>query len=287
VRKLSSKYVSNHVILVDNASNDGLTAEIRKIYPEVELIANSDNLGFCEGNNVGIRRALNNQADYVFILNNDTLLDVSCMDTLVESCEKFGYDICSPKIFFEKGFEFHKDKYSSEELGKIIWYAGGIIDWDNILPSHKGVNEVDDGQFDETTETEFSTGCAMLVKRKVFEKVGFLDPAYFAYFEDLDFCFRARKAGFKVAYVGSAKIWHKNASSFRGSGSAFQDFFVTRNRIIFTLRYARLRTKFAVLKEALKYLVSGPKEKQKAIINLLKSENISSKTISKLLNSKI
>lgn len=151
----------------------------------------------------------------------------------------------------------------------MFWYAGGLIDWKNILPHHRGVDEVDRGQFNKSEPTQFVTGCATLLSKKAYENLGLYDPVYFAYFEDADFSIRAQKMGYKLIYAPKAILWHKNAATFGGSGSPFQDYFISRNRLIFGLRHAPVRAKFALLREALRFVIKGPSRRRKAIIDAL------------------
>ena len=98
-------------------------------------------------------------------------------DFLVELLKTFAEEkdcgIVSPKIYFAKGHEFHKDRYQESELGKVIWYAGGRIDWQNIIASHRGVDEVDKGQFDKLEKTGFASGCCAMLKRTVLGKADY------------------------------------------------------------------------------------------------------------------
>jgi GT2 family glycosyltransferase len=170
--------------------------------------------------------------------------------------------ICGPKIYFAKGFEYHKEVYTAKEKGNVFWYAGGIVDWKNVLISHFGVDEVDSGQYESIRDTDFVSGCAMMVRSGVFEKVGFLDEKFAMYLEDLDFCLRAKNSGFKVVYAPVKTVWHKNAQS-SSVGSQTQDYYVTRNRLLFAVKYAKTRAKLAVLRESIKLLFTGrPGQKQ-------------------------
>jgi hypothetical protein len=244
-------------LVVDNGSVDNSVKEIQKRYPEVRIVTNEKNLGFAEGNNVGIRVALAEGADFVCLLNNDVRVRADFLTELIkvaDSDDQIG--IVGGRIYFEKGYEFHKERYQKKDLGKVIWYAGGKIDWQNVYASHRGVDEVDKGQYDKTEETEYVTGCLMLVKRKVFEKIGLIDPKYFLYFEENDFCQKAKKAGFKLFYAPKAVIWHLNAGS-SGVGSSLQEYFITRNRLLFGFRWAPWRTKMALAKESFKFLFKG------------------------------
>lgn len=268
-RKLHSKVIDLHTFVVDNGSTDDSVRDIKKLFPEVRLIENNRNLGFCEGNNVGAKAAFAAGADYILILNNDTLLHPLMVKELVETAQQEKAGVASPKIYFAHGFEFHKDRYTQEERGKVIWYAGGRIDWNNVWPSHRGVDEVDHGQYDKVEDTMFATGCATLLSKEVYARLGLYDPRYVFYFEDLDLSLRAQKSGFRVIYAPRAILWHKNAASFGGSGSPFQDYFITRNRLLFGLRHASLRAKVALLREGGRHLVKGPWTKRQGIIDAL------------------
>lgn len=258
LKKLKISKTSPNLIVIDNNSTDGSQSVLKNIRG-IHLIKNRTNLGFSGGNNVGIKYALARKADVVIILNNDTLVDANFLVNILKSLKKA--DIVSPKIYFAKGFEFHKKRYNKTDLGKVIWYAGGKIDWRNIIGSHIGVDEIDNGQFNKSIDVDFATGAAMLVKRGVFEKIGLFDQKYFLYLEDMDFCVRAKKAGFKIMYEPKAIVWHKNAQSAHGSGSTLQDYFITRNRLLFAFKFANLKTKLAVFKQTLTYLDNPTRRK--------------------------
>ena len=141
------------------------------------------------------------------------------------------------------------------------------MDWNNVIGHHRGVDEIDRGQFDKTEETELATGCCMLLKKEVFEKVGMLDDKYFLYYEDADLSIRTKKKGFKIVYVSKSVIWHKNASSAGGSGSVLQDYYITRNRLLFGFRYSAIRAKFALLRESLALLINGRKWQKRGVLD--------------------
>lgn len=250
------------IVVVDNASEK----PFKPLNKNIILLKNTVNKGFSGGNNTGIRFALENNADYVLILNNDTLVDPHIIEELLVGANSDSQvGIVSPKIYFAKGYEYHKDRYKPEELGKVIWYAGGEMDWKNLIGHHTGVDEVDTGQYDKTTEIEYSSGCCMLVKKEVFEKIGYFDENYFLYYEDNDLSIRAKNFGFKIMYVPKAIVWHKNAGSVGGSGSELQDYYITRNRLLFGIRYAPLRTKIALIKESISFYLNGRKWQKKGV----------------------
>ncbi|MBI3956290.1 glycosyltransferase family 2 protein, partial [Candidatus Gottesmanbacteria bacterium] len=238
LRQVKSQKSKVKSIIVDNGSSDNSVEAIRKNFPDVEVIETCRNLGFSGGNNVGIRHALEKRADFVWLLNNDTMVDKMALGALTDVFKDSAVSVAGSKIYFAPGHEFHKERYQKTELGKVIWYAGGLIDWENMYASHRGVDEVDKGQYDRVEETPFVTGCSMMVKKEVFEKIGLLDEKFFAYLEDLDFCLRAKCAGYKLLYVPQSVVWHENAGS-SGVGSDTHQYYMTRNRFLVGFRYAR------------------------------------------------
>lgn len=241
--------------------------DLRVIFPEIKnengikvtVINNKKNTGFAGGHNQGFRFALKKNSDFHMIINNDVIVNKNLLKELI-NCFKNNKNvgIASPKIYFTKGHEYHKDRYSNDELGKVIWYAGGITDWDNLINKHRGVDEVDKGQFDKDCETEFATGACALLPREVIQNVKGFDERYFLYYEDGDINMRIKRKGYKVFYCAKAKMWHNNAGS-SGSGSTLQDYYITRNRLLFGFTYASFRTKVALFRESLKILSSGRK----------------------------
>ncbi len=263
------------IVIVDNASTDGSLKGIQNSKFKIQnhnlkfkIVANKENLGFSGGHNTAIQYAFEDEADYVLLLNNDTYVDPDFLVELLKVAEEDkSVGILTPKIYFAPGFEYHKNRYSENEIGKILWYAGAKMDWKNINGLHRGVDELDKGQFDKTEETELATGCCMLIKKEVFEKVGILDHRYFLYYEDADLSIKAKKKGFKVVYVPKSIIWHKNAGSVGGSGSRLQDYYIARNRLVFGMRYASIRTKFALFRESLKTLLCGRYWQKRGILD--------------------
>ena len=257
----SLKHVKTHdfeitTIVVDNGSK-----EIYKL-PEglknTSLIRSSTNTGFSGGYNIGMKEALKFGADYILIVNNDTQMDPDMIINLLkilESDPKIG--VTTPKIYFAKGHEFHKERYKSDELGKVFWFAGGSTDWNNVMSIHRGIDEVDHGQYDKTEQIDFASGCCMLFKREVLEKVGLLDDRYFLYYEDADLNERVKRGGYKIYYVPAALLIHINAASTGGAGNVLHDYFLTRNKMLFGMTYAPARTKFALIRESLRLFRTG------------------------------
>lgn len=248
--------------MIDNDSEDNSIEAFKKSFPEITYIQNDKNLGYSGGNNVGIKRAIEDGAEWVILLNNDTTIKSDTLEKLVSLTDKYGYDIASPKIYFYPEREFHYNQYLDSERGKVIWYAGGRIDWANIIPKHIGVDEFDHGQWEQAQETEFATGCCMLIKATVIKTIGMLDDTYTAYFEDTDYCMKAKKAGYKVGYIPQSKMWHKNAGSTGGSGSVSQIDLVDKSRFIFAMRYGSWRAKLAIIRNKFRGTSEKHPEKQ-------------------------
>lgn len=270
ILKIKANSFKYKIFLVDNASPDDSVKIFKDTYSknkQIEIIQTGANLGYV-GNNVGIKKALKDNFDRILLINNDVLVDPLFLQELISET-KNGYDLLGPKIYFAPHFEYHKDRYSKEEIGNVIWSAGGQMDWDNIYGSNIGVDEVDHGQRDQiTTNLDFLTGCCLLISSKVFKKIGLLDEKFFMYLEDVDFCQRAKQAGFKLAYIPKSKIWHVNSGSSK-SGGDLHDYFITRNRLLFGFRYAKAKTKFALFRESIRFLVnpSTSSWKKKAVVD--------------------
>ena len=249
VSRLKTVNLNATCIVVDNGSTDG-TKEAVANYDlanmNYKFIETGENLGFAGGNNVGIRESLKHKNNFTVIINDDVILgkDFLVKMTSFMNCNpKVG--IASPKIYFTK------------DNREVIWYAGGNIDWNNIYTSHRGVDEVDKGQFDETVNTDLASGSCMIINNKVFEKTELLDEGFYLYWEDADFSQRVKRNDYEVVYAPVVTIWHKVSASAGGIGSKSNDYFLIRNRLFFAMRYAKFRTKIAVLKDTLKLAFVG------------------------------
>ena len=270
VLKINHPSFNYKIVLVDNGSPDDSFKIFNQKYKKnksIKIINTKENLGYI-GNNSGINYALENNFDFIILLNNDVVVDPNFLEELLK--ESNNYDILGPKIYFAPGFEFHKDRYQKKDLGKIIWSMGGKMDWNNIYGSNVAIDKVDRGQFEKINENiDFIIGCCLMASRGVFKTIGFLDKNYFMYLEDVDFCQRAKKSNLKLACIPKSIIWHINSGSSK-SGGDLHDYFITRNRIYFAYKYASLKTKFAIFRESIKMLFSQSKWQKQAIIDLYK-----------------
>lgn len=248
------------ILVVDNGSEKVFVTN-----EKVNVIRSNTNTGFAGGCNIGIKKALETGADYVLLINNDTTVDPSLIKNLLNVMESnYKIGVVTPKIYFSKGHEFHKDRYEQKDLGKVLWFAGGYIDWKNAQSVHIGMDEVDRGQHDKIQKIDFATGCCMMIKKEVIENIGMFDEKYFLYYEDADFSQRVLKAGFEIFYVPDAVVYHDNAGS-SGSGSSLHDYFLTRNQMLFGMKYAPLKTQIALIKQSLNLALAGRKYQKRGI----------------------
>lgn len=227
VRSLvQADYPNLRVVLVDNGSRDGTPQRVRACFPTVHLIINSHNLGFAAGNNVGIEYALRQGAEYVFLLNNDSVVAADALAALVKVGQADPHiGVLTPKIYFYH----HRAK---------IWSAGARKA--KLLPglARIGFGKDDGPAYDELREVDYTTGCAILVKSEVFREVGLFDPAYFMYFEDCDLSLRVRHAGYTIVYVPRAMAWHKHPLR-TGNIPAAKWYQLARSTVLYCQRYSR------------------------------------------------
>ncbi|MEK7527674.1 MAG: glycosyltransferase family 2 protein [Patescibacteria group bacterium] len=268
--KINHSGFDYQIILIDNGSPDNSFKIFQKNFdkhPLVTLLQTGSNLGYVGGNNFGIKYGLKKKFDHFLIVNNDVLVDLQFLNILIKEIAKHPQSILAPKIYFAPGFEFHRDRYRQKDLGKVIWAMGGKIDWQNVYGSNLGIDEVDTGQYNrQPPKPDFISGCCFLVNRRFFQEVGLFDEKYYLYLEDADLSRRAVNLGYQLAVVPKSIIWHVNSGS-SGAGSPLHDYFLTRNRLLFTFRYASLRTKFAVFRESLRHLITGRNWQKRGVID--------------------
>ncbi len=242
-------------IVIDNSQDNLLNLDEFDDL-DLKLIKNEKNLGFTGGHNSAYRVVKDEDYDVFLLLNNDCIVDSDFLPNLLKPLEVERVAGTVPKIYFSKGNEYHKNKYKSGDLGRVIWFAGGKMNWDMVTSEHLGLDEVDSGQYDKEREIDFATGACFAIKKEVLDKIGLFDDNYFLYFEDADLSMRIISVGYKILYVPDSIVWHKNAGS-SGSGSNLHDYYLTRNRIYFGMKYASFKMKALLLSEAARLLVGG------------------------------
>ncbi len=223
-------YPNFDIILVDNGSTDGSRERLQSLAKEnskINLILNAKNQGFSKGCNGAIRKALEQKADCVLLLNNDTRVHPSFLAALVRAALT-GSDIgiVGPKVYYDG-----KDH--------VLYCAGARVVKTLGQPLLRGLRKVDRGQYDRQEVVGFISGCCLMIKREVIEKIGLLDEDYFAFFEDLDWNIRAQEAGYQSVYVPLSVIWHKGSNTIGLKSPAYY-FLHARNRILFAKKHLGL-----------------------------------------------
>jgi len=215
------EYPAYSIVVVDNGSGDDSVSAIRSRFPNLTVLETGANLGYVGGNNFGIEHARTTNAEYVLLLNNDTEVAPDMLTRLVEVTEadsRIGG--VGPTIYYF-------------DQRDVVWSAGGAIDWARGNTRMLGLDEADTGQFGKTPRSvDFVTGCALLVRMSVFDQVGTLDPRFFAYYEETEWCVRASRAGFTILHVPGARMWHK-ISALSRDVSPIVLYYMTRNRLLF------------------------------------------------------
>lgn len=222
IEKIKEWHTSRNLEIVE-LQEDNLNSNDNSIHKKLILIKNKENYGFAKGNNIGIKFALKFfKPDYILLLNNDTVVDKDFLSELVKFAEENNADIVGPKIYY---YDFNGKKNVISFIGERIvpWKACG---------ERLGAGEEDRGQYDRPIEVDRVEGSCMLIRSKVFEKIGFLDEDYFLFFEETDFCIRAKRAGFKIMYCPTAKIWHKVGGS-TGKINPIRTYNFAKSRVLF------------------------------------------------------
>jgi GT2 family glycosyltransferase len=217
-------YSNFHVVIVDNGSEDDSPAMLRERFPYVTILEIGENLGYSLGNNVGIRQAMSKGADYILLLNNDTEVDPTMLTRLVDVAESDpGIGMVGPTMYYA-------------EPPDMIWSATNFIDWQRATVVREHMGRLDDGMSsllpESPQQVDAIDTCALLVNREVISKIGLMNGDYFINYDDVDWNVRARKAGYKLVYVPTARMWHK-VSAAMGQASPATTYYMTRNQLLF------------------------------------------------------
>jgi GT2 family glycosyltransferase len=215
-------YPNKRVIMVDNGSTDESAAEVRVAFPETIVLETGKNLGFTGGNNVGIRHAVEAGFDYVFLLNNDTIVETHALSELVAAAEanpRLG--VLAPVIHY----------YDAPDD---IWFAGSRLELSSGAAWHD--NSCQPKRDEAPYEVPWATGCAMLIRGGLIHEMGGFDDRYYLTWEDVDLSIRVRKAGFTVAAVPAARIYHKGGRSGRRMPES-QHYYAVRNSLLLVRKH--------------------------------------------------
>lgn len=217
------KHPHYDLVVVDNGSQDDSLKKLEEYSKlnDIVLIKNSENYGFAQGNNIGMEYALENlNPDYILLLNNDTVVDPHFLDYLIKTGEENPQNgIVGPAVYNYH----HKDTISI--------YGGNI----NLYTGRTSYPHRDTRDPGPQSEMDYLSGCCLLIKRRVIEQVGLLNPHYFLYYEDVEWCYRVKKQGYKIIYQPKAKIWHHESPTSQNPTGVY---YLTRNRLWFMKEYA-------------------------------------------------
>ena len=204
-------YKSFEVIVVDNVSTDNSQIISKKKFPQIKLIQNAKNLGYCGGNNVGIIQA---KGDFILVLNPDTVVEANLLRELVKAYQEKGEGLYQPKIL-------------SLDDEKILQSTGNMI---NIFGFGfaKDKGKTDNNEFKEINLVGYASGTCLFSSKKIFEILGFFDEFLFLYHDDLDLGWRARQSGIKSFFVPDTAIYHAESYSLKWSKKKF--YWLERNR---------------------------------------------------------
>ncbi len=242
-----SKLTFQGLVVVDNGGN----FESRD--KRITIIKNKKNLGFAEGVNVGIKYALSNGADYVLLLNNDTLVEDNFLDRLIGfSEESMQVGIVGPAIKFKKD-------------GKVVYDIGGKFNKVFGRTSHEEVSKV---VSKTPRRVDYVSGCAMLIKKEIFDKIGLFDGRFFLYYEDVDFCIRARNKGFLTYVLPGIFIEHELSISV-GKVSPLAVYHQTKSGLQFGKKHFKsglILNRIFILAQSLFILIKNPIAGKSAIL---------------------
>lgn len=220
-----SEYPYFDVLHIDNGSSDGSFEAVCERFPHLRQLRIGTNRGISWGLDHGIQVAVDEGYDYLLLMNNDIEVAPSMVGELVAAAEADRSIGCvGPKAYY----------WSDKQR---LWSAGGVLRYRESITRERGDGEIDRGQYDVAREVSYVNGCAMLVRREVFERIGVWDPSYYLGLEDADFCVRAKRAGFRCWYAPTARLWHRISHSI-GVYKPTRTFHTGRSHAIFLRKFA-------------------------------------------------
>lgn len=218
-------YPNYHIVVVDNHSGDGSVERLMSSEFSFHLIEADDNLGYSGGNNLGIQYAMDHQADYIWLLNNDTTVDKAALTHLVNEASKTGGLVGSLILYPDRSYQ----------------QVGTKIDW-----SKGGTRGIPESELKDGMRLECLCGASMLIPTAAFRRVGLLDESYFLYFEDGEFTLRALANSFVATLALRSRVYHKEGAS-TGKKSLRTQYYYQRNRLRMLFTYAAASEKIKIM----------------------------------------
>ena len=274
---IQSKYGNYEVILVDNASKDQSSKKCKKEFPQIKLIENSKNYGYCEGNNIGLKHA---KGDYIIILNPDTEVKIDWIEEFLKEYKNHGDGLYQPKLLATG------DKTRINSGGNMMNIFG--------FGYSSGKGKKDTEEFNEFKTINYASGACLFTSKKILDKIGYFDPFLFAYHDDLELGWRAAQVGIKSFYVPNVIVFHTESFSFKWSAKKF--YLLERNRWYCLLTHYSKSTFLKILPSLIiieiiiffYFLSKGMiKEKIKATNSILKNRELINKKYQENENRKI
>lgn len=245
-------YNNYKIVIIDNKSTDNSLCELEQFNSSCIFIKSEENLGYAGGNNLGIKYAMESKADYILILNNDTIVEKDFLSNIINSCEKDNVSVASPKVYFYDNKRINAFGASKDFLERVK----------NI-----GENKVDGVDYENDIYVKYIMGCCMLIKTDVIEDVGMFDDKFFMYLEETDLCERINKK-YKIKVCASSKIYHKCGASTKSSSKInyFTEYYFRRNLLYFLMKNCsltkRIFIQFLIMIKDLVDVVNNSKDKK-------------------------
>ena len=226
---LKTDYEKFEIIIVDNDSKDDSVDRCKEKFRDVQIIENKKNLGYCEGNNVGIRNA---KGEFIAILNPDTVVDSNWLKELIKGYEIFGDGMYQPRFLTTNNH-------------KILQGTGNMINLFGFgFARNKG--DIDEGQFNEPERIGYASGTCLFTSKKIIEELDMFDSFLFAYHDDLDLCWRAALKNIKSYYIPSSIVYHP-PEGYTFKWNSFKFYLLERNRQYCLLTHYSRKTYFKML----------------------------------------
>lgn len=220
-----SDYDPLQVVLVDNGSSDGTAQEVTQRHTGVRILHNESNRGFAAAMNQGIREGLARGAEYLLLLNNDTLVAADMIRQMMAYATQPQVGIVVPKILYHD----RPDR---------IWSVGARLHAWTLEKSGEARGQRDSGRWGKVLERDQVTACALLLSRELVERIGLLDERFFVYYDDADLSLRARRAGYRILLVPQARVWHKAAATSGGVDTPQERYWMARSSVLFFRKHA-------------------------------------------------